>query len=256
MWNLSSIKSEAEQEPNRRSVFRLMAVENLLVGAEASTPSMARGVVAAIRRQRARTSPGSILMDEYDDAIAFVFKHPEKQVNARFSRATPVKGTLYCAFELHAALSEKAFHHQKFLREQGGDLSASVPATQIGFDLAPMRIVDVRKPPFDTYSCFTDPSTDYTECQAFADSVRQANAAAGDDDDAKITGIVFQSVRDIRKGTNIAVLHERGLQDRWRDGRRIKDWHVSVQGMDGPVVMQRSSGELHHFKFDKAGRPV
>jgi hypothetical protein len=245
MWNPISI--EPHVKPDKpRTVHRVLPPQHLLVRQVSTTPRELAVLTDAIRRQRAREHRRHEI-EAFDDAIAFVFKHPHVQGDARFSRARPSEGTLYAAYRIVTALSERAFHQLRFYRDQGDHIDGKlIPVIQIAFDLTALPIVDLSVPPFAADLDLLSASTQYSYSQKFADAVRKTHAL----------GIVYPSVRDPERGSNVALLSHRGLASRRLDRRRVRDWFMTLNPQANTALLQTTQGEATWFGFDAHGRPL
>ena len=244
MWNRSSVEPQVTTDEHR-TVYRALPPQHLLARQACTTAREQGALDAAIRIQRGRSGVG-VRLEQYDDKIAFAFKQPRVQGDGRFSRAQPALGTLYAAYRGATALAERAFHHLRFIREQGGAITGElIPVIQIAFGLEAMPLVDLSEPPFAADLNLHSPGTDYAYTQDFADAARETSAL----------GIVYPSQRDPERGSNIAVLGHEGLRSRRLDRRRVRDWFMSCNPRANTALLQTTQGETARFCFDAEGRP-
>jgi hypothetical protein len=130
--------------------------------------------------------------------LATPFRYAPYPHGSRFRRAGQREGAFYASEAVETAIAELAFHRLLFFAEAPG---AELPDRPIGHTAFSVecetgRMVDLTVPPLARDSAqWTHPSV-YAACQALADVARAGAVAA----------IRYGSVRDPRKGCNLALL--------------------------------------------------
>lgn len=117
---------------------------------------------------------------------------------SRFRRAGRTPGVYYAAENPRTAVAEMAFYRLLFFAESPATPWPSDAAEYTAFSAAIVteRLLDLTKDPLAADSVIWTDRTSYSECQAFADVARTADADV----------IRYESVRDPVKGCNLAIL--------------------------------------------------
>jgi hypothetical protein len=117
---------------------------------------------------------------------------------SRFRRAGRTPGVYYAAETPATSVAEMAFYRLLFFAESPATPWPSNAADFTAFSAAvgTERLLDVTRKPLSADAGVWTHLTDYAGCQDFADAARAAEAEA----------IRYRSVRDPRKGGNLAVL--------------------------------------------------
>jgi len=134
---------------------------------------------------------------------------------SRFRRAEPTEGVFYASESPETAVAEIAIHRLLFFAESPATPWPANPAEYTAFSAryATRRAIDLTKGKLAANRSAWLHATDYRPCQDLADAARAA----------KIQLIRYASVRDPRRGTNIALLTGRAFakslplaQQTWR----------------------------------------
>jgi len=143
------------------------------------------------------------------------FRYPPLPTGSRF-RGPHHPGVLYAAEEIRTACAELGYWRWRFLMDSP-DLVAIAAKPQTVFRLAvAASAVDLRAEPFrEERAAWTHPS-DYSSCQSFAATTR----------DASVEAIRYESVRDPEHGTCVAVLSPTALAK--REPLEAQTWLLSV----------------------------
>jgi hypothetical protein len=117
---------------------------------------------------------------------------------SRFRRAGITQGVFYAAEEQTTALAEMAFHRLLFYAESPEIEPPREAADHTAFSvaLAAAAAIDLSASPFLAEADLWCDPVDYVPCQDLADAARAAD----------VTIIRYTSVRDPRRGANVAVL--------------------------------------------------
>lgn len=117
---------------------------------------------------------------------------------SRFRRAGRTPGVYYAAENPRTAVAEMAFYRLLFFAESPATPWPSDAAEYTAFSVAIVteRLLDLTQEPLAADSVLWTDQTNYSECQALADAARAADADV----------IRYQSVRDLAKGCNLAIL--------------------------------------------------
>jgi hypothetical protein len=117
---------------------------------------------------------------------------------SRFRRAGLTEGVFYASERVETAVAEMAFYRLLFFAESPNTPWPSNPAefTAFSSEYSTKKATDLTKGKYRALSVqWTHPS-DYTHCQAFAETARAA----------KVEVICYASVRDPSRGMNLALL--------------------------------------------------
>ncbi|MBP2547605.1 hypothetical protein J2858_000498 [Neorhizobium galegae] len=140
---------------------------------------------------------------------------------SRFRRAGKTPGVFYAAATLQTAVAEMAFYRLLFYAESP---STPLPANASDYTAFSARIdtengLDLTLPPLSRDAKAFEYPTDYTACQALADTARAAGLDA----------ILYRSVRDPCGGQNLALLEPRGFGAREPVERQAVRLHLSAR---------------------------
>jgi len=125
---------------------------------------------------------------------------------SRFRRAGRTLGVFYASEQIETALAEMSFYRLLFFSDSP---ETPLPAnaaeyTAFAAAIATKQAIDLTLPPLERdRQAWTDP-VNYETCQSLADAAR-----AG-----KVEAILYQSVRDPKRGKNIALLTARAFAAR------------------------------------------
>jgi hypothetical protein len=134
---------------------------------------------------------------------------------SRFRRAGMSEGVFYASEKSQTAVAEMTFYRLLFFAESPDTPWPSNPAEYTAFSVkyATKRAIDLSKAKYGAERAKWTHLTDYSHCQAFADTARAA----------KVELIRYASVRDPRRGMNLAILSCRAFanskpidQQTWR----------------------------------------
>ncbi len=117
---------------------------------------------------------------------------------SRFRRAGRTLGVFYASFRVETALAEMAFYRLLFFADSPDTPLPANAAEYTAFAAAvsTAAAIDLTRPPLDRdRALWTDP-LNYEPCQALADAARAAGCEA----------ILYESVRDPQRGSNVALL--------------------------------------------------
>jgi RES domain len=117
---------------------------------------------------------------------------------SRFRRAGVTEGVFYAAERPETAVAEMTFHRLLFFAESPQTPWPTNPAEYTAFaaEYRTRRAIDLTRGRFRARSTIWSHPTDYSQCQALADSARKA----------AVEIIRYRSVRDPRHGMNLALL--------------------------------------------------
>ncbi|SEI16979.1 RES domain-containing protein [Rhizobium tibeticum] len=151
---------------------------------------------------------------------------------SRFRRAGRTLGVFYASERVETALAEMAFYRLLFYAESP---ATSLPAnaaeyTAFAAAIATASAIDLTRAPLDADRIIWTDLQNYAPCQALADDAREAGCQA----------ILYESVRDPRRGRNIALLTAAAFAAREpveRQTWRIRFSGIGVQALcDFPKV--------------------
>ncbi len=138
-----------------------------------------------------------------DYLLATPFRYSPYPYGSRFRRARQREGCFYGSELVETAMAEAAFYHLRFFLDSPGTTLPINPQERTAFCIpisTPAALDLMVAPLVEKRAVWTHP-TDYGPCQVLADQAR----AAG------IVAIRYQSVRDPRKGANMALLSPAGF---------------------------------------------
>jgi hypothetical protein len=117
---------------------------------------------------------------------------------SRFRRAGLTEGVFYASEKPETAVVEMAFHRLLFFAESPNTPWPINPAEYTAFstEYATEKAIDLTKRKYKALAALWMHPSDYTHCQAFAETARAA----------KVEVIRYASVRDIGRGMNLALL--------------------------------------------------
>ena len=155
-------------------------------------------------------------------------------IGSRFRRAGLTEGVFYAAETPETAVAEIVFYRLLFFAESPGvpwpanaseytAFSVSY-ATRKGIDLTKGKLAKDR-------AHWTHP-TDYSACQVLADAARTAG----------IQVIRYESVRDPKRGYNLALLTGRAFSQRKPSGQQT--WHIRLSDAGAQAVCEAPSSGI------------
>jgi hypothetical protein len=148
--------------------------------------------------------------------LATPFRYWPYPEGSRFRRAGQTDGCLYGADTPGTALAEQAFHRLLFFLEAPGTALPQTPLEHTAFsvEVRSDRVVDLAGAPLDRDAALWEHPTDYGPCQDLADAARPAGVGV----------IRYRSVRDPRRGMNVAALTPGALASRQPEAWQT--WHL------------------------------
>lgn len=163
---------------------------------------------------------------------------------SRFRRAGRTPGVFYAALTQATAVAEMAFYRLLFFTESPQTPLPVNPADYTAFAarISTTRAVDLTRPPLsDNRQAWEDP-TDYGACQTLAETARAA----------VLDAILYRSVRDPQRGTNIALLSPEAFAHREPVARQ--SWRIHWSGRHVQAICefprQRLGFSLEDFASD------
>ena len=167
--------------------------------------------------------------------LATPFRYPTRRGGSRF-RAANDPGVFYGAHSIRTACAELGYWRHKFLTD-AVDLGSIDPVfhTLFATDIN-ASVVDLRLEPFATNASLWADPLNYSPTQALARVVREA----------KVQGIVYQSVRDQPEGACLALLDPAGFASK---GPRPDTQTWSLMVSPGQVVWRRDGREGFSFSY-------
>lgn len=111
-------------------------------------------------------------------------------------------GVFYGANTIETAAAERGYHHHVFVRDSPGLVnSGATPFTFFTVKIS-MKLVDVRKVAFSKHHSVFYNKKSYADSQRFASSVRESD----------VPGIKYASVRNLNKGSCVAMFSPSGFE--------------------------------------------
>jgi RES domain len=194
MWTPAALASEARpwQGPAWRIVEGQARVSTMKIVDTLLEQKLLEGV---LDRSKPAYPPSC---DGLHYLLATPFRYWPYPTASRFRRANQLAGCFYAATTPETAIAEIAFYRWLFFAEAPG---MRLPANALEHTAFTVQVsaalaLDLRAPPLDRDEAKWTQLTDYTDCHDLADSARQAEFAV----------ILYRSVRDPQRGTNLAVL--------------------------------------------------
>lgn len=160
---------------------------------------------------------------------------------SRFRRAGRTSGVYYAAENPGTAVAEMAFYRLLFFAESPATPWPSDAAEYTAFSASVVteRLLDLTQEPLAANSALWTDLTNYSECQAFADAARTADADV----------IRYQSVRDPAKGCNLAILMCRAFSNPTPIERQTWRIRLSSSGVQGLCEFPRAAIEFQRDAF-------
>ena len=160
---------------------------------------------------------------------------------SRFRRAGRTPGVYYAAEAPRTAVAEMAFYRLLFFAESPATPWPADAAEYTAFSasVATNRLLDLTNKPLSTDKALWTDLTNYSECQAFADAARTADADA----------IRYQSVRDPTKGCNLAILMCRAFSNPVPIERQTWRIRLSPSGVQALCEFPRQAVEFQSDTF-------
>ncbi len=151
-----------------------------------------------------------------DYLLAAPFRYAPYPNGSRFRRAGKTEGVFYASERVETAVAELSFYRLLFFAESPGTPFPDAPTDFSAF------LVSVKTPAMVdlSHTAFPDPALsdfiNYEACQNFADRARRIHAGA----------IRYISVRDPRKGLNVAILTPRAFAA--KQPKTWQTWRIKV----------------------------
>ncbi len=160
---------------------------------------------------------------------------------SRFRRAGRTPGVYYAAETPATSVAEMAFYRLLFFAESPATPWPSNAADYTAFSVAvgTGRLLDLTRKPLLADAGVWTHLTDYAGCQDFADAARAAEAEV----------IRYRSVRDPRKGCNLAVLTCRAFAGRAPVERQTWRMRLSASGVQALCAFPRLDLEFTREAF-------
>jgi hypothetical protein len=147
---------------------------------------------------------------------------------SRFRRAGRTAGVYYASEEVDAAVAEMAFYRLLFFAESPDTPWPQNAAEYSAFaaEFRSSMAIDLMRTPLDRDRAVWTDLVDYSRCQELADSARQA----------AIDVIRYQSVRDPRRGANLALLSCRVFSRPQPVERRT--WRIRLNAVGAQAICE------------------
>jgi len=147
---------------------------------------------------------------------------------SRFRRAGMNEGVFYASEKPQTAVAEMAFYRLLFFAESPDTPWPSNPAEYTAFSAkyATRRSIDLTKGKYDADKAKWMHVTDYSHCQAFADTARAA----------EVEVIRYASVRDPGHGMNLALLTCRALANSKPINQRT--WRIRLSDTGAQAICE------------------
>lgn len=149
-------------------------------------------------------------------------------VGSRFRRAGLTEGVFYAAESPHTAVAEVVFYRLLFFAESPGTPWPANASEYTAFSVAyaTRNGIDLTKGELAKDRARWTHLTDYTACQALADAARSA----------RLEVVRYMSVRDPRRGSNLALLTWKAFAQRKPGGQQT--WHIRLSDTGAQAVCE------------------
>lgn len=170
--------------------------------------------------------------------LATPFRYAPYPYGSRFRRAGQHEGCFYASTTPDTAVAELAFYRLLFFLEAPGMVLPDNALEHTAFSVraGTSAALDLTTPPFNGEEGLWTHPTDYQACQTLADAARSADLGA----------ILYRSVRDPRRGTNVALLTPDAFRSRQPDG--LQTWRLLVRR--GTVQAFREMADALEFRIE------
>ncbi len=147
---------------------------------------------------------------------------------SRFRRAGATDGVFYAAEAPETAMAEMAFHRLLFFAESPDTPWPANPAEYTAFaaQYRTRKAIDLTRGRFKAHSAAWSHPTDYGPCQALAEAARAA----------AIEVIRYRSVRDPRKGMNLALLTCRAFAK--PEPVSLQTWRIHLRATGAQAICE------------------
>jgi hypothetical protein len=177
-----------------------------------------------------------------DFLLATPFRYGAVYPNgSRFRRAGLTLGVYYAAESPMTAVAEMAFYRLLFFAESPATPwpSDAAECTAFSAEIATAHLLDLTSAPLSAEMGLWTDLLDYTGCQAFADAARATDADV----------IRYQSVRDLAKGGNLAILMCRAFAKPAPIERQTWRIRLSASGVQALCEFPRQAVEYPRDAF-------
>jgi hypothetical protein len=164
---------------------------------------------------------------------------------SRFRRAGMTEGVFYASEAPQTALAEMAFYRLLFFAESPDTPWPANPAEYTAFsaEYTSKKAIDLTKGKYGTHRALWMHVTDYSHCQAFADTARVA----------KIEIIRYASVRDPGHGMNLALLTCRAFAKPQPIDQQT--WHIRLSNAGAQAICEAPKSGITFDRTSFAADP-
>jgi hypothetical protein len=147
---------------------------------------------------------------------------------SRFRRAGMTEGVFYGAEKPETAIAEMTFHRLLFFAESPNTPWPTNPAEYTAFaaEYRTRKAIDLTRGRFKAHTAAWSHATDYSQCQALADSARVA----------AVEVIRYRSVRDPTQGMNLALLTCRAFAK--TEPVRLQPWRIHLRSTGAQAICE------------------
>ena len=217
-WTAAALSSEARPASGR--CWRLVEAQHLVSTARLTDTRVEQERLEQLIEQTKPMIPPECRHLHFLLATPFRYGAPYPR-GSRFRRAGLTPGVFYASALAQTAAIETAFHRLLFFAESPATPwpANAGPHTAFRVGYATRRAIDLTRAPFAARRRAWRQVTDYSACQAMAESAR----AQG------IDVITYESVRDPGRGLNVAILACRAFAQRAPAARANPGACISAQ---------------------------
>lgn len=192
-WTPDALRSEARSWRGR--LWRLVEAQHRVSTMKLVETLAEQAVLEAILEETKPPIPPECRHLDY--LLSTPFRYGSYPVGSRFRRAGRTPGVWYGAEAARTAVAEMVFYRFLFFAEAPDVPWPDAPAeyTAVAARVEAPRI-DLGRPPLDADAAQWTHPTEYSACQALAETAREAGIGL----------IRYVSVRDPERGSNVAVL--------------------------------------------------
>ncbi|MFK8029739.1 MAG: RES family NAD+ phosphorylase [Gammaproteobacteria bacterium] len=239
MWTPSELKSNAR--PLAGMAWRVVEHQHTHATRKLVDTQQEQQLLEDILDSSKPKYPESVA--HFDYLLKTPFRYlPVNRYGSRFRRAGSREGVFYASAKLPTALAETAYYRIRFFKATTSKQLPRPRAQLTAFTIAysASAHINLSRPPLNRDAVQWTSQTSYQQTQNLADTARRA----------EVDLIAFESVRDINRGLNLALMNPSAFQKPGPIDRQT--WYFYLSPVEAHFSRAHATGPEDHCTFDRA----
>ena len=235
MWTPSELRSESH--PAKGEAWRVVEAQHENSTRKLTRNSEEQQLLEELLEQSKPPYPPAAIALDYLLKSPFRYEPPWPH-GSRFRRPYCQEGVFYCAEHISTALAEMAFYRLLFFSGSPETPlpDAATPLSVFSIAYKTSRMLNLTRPPLSADQQLWEEMQDYQQTQRLADQCRKA----------KIQIIRYLSIRDPKRGHNLAILHPGAFAS--PQPMCMQTWFLMIKPDEVDIYRTHSRSERFSFQ--------